>query len=1140
LEGTLLRVTPGSLNTTLHETALGELNQPVAAEVLNCDTGRGIFERDRRYRRFQSPPLREYEADAEELTTEWVTGAGSSVARTGSTDAWTGLTNAQGSDDQYATSSPLVPGDKTEYLRFASFQPPVVIPAAAVLGTMSVEVEASVDPDTGLACDVEDDAAYFLKSSVIEGANQGTGVALPVADAVRTYELDLAATGITYDDLNNGLVGFQIGYAVDPAVAYDPADWDIDVSPVSPVYTDGALNLDVTTNFVVTLTYTGGGSAPPYVIVELTGYARASGAGVGAFSANYGGSVTVDNGLGGFDSGAVMGPALDPPPTLREVTTTVSRRVDLVAGVGTTEVSMHSTTAITGANQQGTILHQLDAEVTSPSNTTVKVDRVRWRMTYTAEGETVELQGAQGVGYGEYAGADEFTAVWGQGAFRVDASTVEEALDDDWSAELSGVLLDIEQWMIWQYKNFLFYTNPYEAVYFREIGTDVWETLYRDTQSPGSTGDAEFSDASPPYEEIHELIAGDAVAATVEGGGPSVAATIEGGLATIETGDRGGGYGKFWIELEITYATAKVLTGNVFGLRIQQVNAVDSETTGNDGFSDLPAANCEVEFETAAAAVTTLPLTVRGKLDQPFGEMCGFVDLTTMTDAAKASVKKLRIKFECYQTGKSFYRLMSAITRCILYKDAVTPLADQVTSNVSDMEYAYNFTEGATTSQARTLIVPKATHLGDQEYSGVSAIGTDKCPFYGSVISVRVPRADAPFTAAATGQLYRKVDDVWYKIHTWTNTEDLIYEDLEPDSVADGSTQETPSFEDVAPSGSASGVICGCAWKGSNIFSHTDGKIYMSRTNTADEVLWDDVVLTNDPGSDDLGPARTTPLADDNVSPAILLLPAENLYAATAKEVYVFIAGDTAYNSSYPRKIDGVRGALGIRSGCVYGDRALIGCQDGLWAVKKSSDFGLQPDELIELTKDVRGSWTTLLGSSPSTVVIRQILGEVWCFNEDRVLHLTKTGQWIPGRWGDGREVNDATSDPNRGLVLQMTDGSLGVIGDFPTDGGSDVLGSDGTTFTWLYRPGKRLESGKPLRLQLIWESDADAALVVAELETELCPAERMSYTDSSGSTNVAVSRKHGGDWRDLTLEGSGRDRILQASIEFKEEVMKR
>jgi hypothetical protein len=46
-------IVAGALNTTLHETALSEGQ---AAEVLNCDTGRGIFEVDQRYRRFQLPP----------------------------------------------------------------------------------------------------------------------------------------------------------------------------------------------------------------------------------------------------------------------------------------------------------------------------------------------------------------------------------------------------------------------------------------------------------------------------------------------------------------------------------------------------------------------------------------------------------------------------------------------------------------------------------------------------------------------------------------------------------------------------------------------------------------------------------------------------------------------------------------------------------------------------------------------------------------------------------------------------------------------------------------------------------------------------------------------------------------------------
>jgi hypothetical protein len=343
----------------------------------------------------------------------------------------------------------------------------------------------------------------------------------------------------------------------------------------------------------------------------------------------------------------------------------------------------------------------------------------------------------------------------------------------------------------------------------------------------------------------------------------------------------------------------------------------------------------------------------------------------------------------------------------------------------------------------------------------------------------------------------------------------------------------------AAQSGVVNGIVCGCAWKGSNIYGHTNGKIYMSKTNDYTSVLWDGVTLTNDIGSSDLGPARTAVLADDTVGYPRLLIPAENLYCITDREVYVFIAGNTAATSSFARKIDGARGTVGIRAGCNYGSDVLYGAVDGLWMTKKSSDYGVQPDELIEVTKQNRTQWLALLGSSPSTLVVRQHLGEIWCFNGSSYLHFNRLGRQIYGEWADGANVIDAVSVPYLGMILQLSDGSLGVIGSYPTDGGADLLGQNGTPVNWSYTTGRRWDPCFIERVSAHWGNGQGVqSNITIQVQTENGQGSVSLQSVGDSACNLPFSRIDNtnqpvrGAWWEATVSGVGADQVYTIEID--------
>lgn len=115
--------------------------------------------------------------------------------------AWIDLTNAQTSNNLYATATALVIGDKTNYLRFTNFG--FSIPTTATICGISIEIEKKA---TGLALvNVTDESVRIIKGGTIVGSDYAdTGTDWASSDFTSSYggSSDLWGTTWTPSDIN--------------------------------------------------------------------------------------------------------------------------------------------------------------------------------------------------------------------------------------------------------------------------------------------------------------------------------------------------------------------------------------------------------------------------------------------------------------------------------------------------------------------------------------------------------------------------------------------------------------------------------------------------------------------------------------------------------------------------------------------------------------------------------------------------------------------------------------------------------------------------------------------------------------------------------------------------------------------------
>ena len=1049
-----------------------------AAYNRNCRTGRGIWELSPRHRRFKQNPNRYYTETGTSCTTYSSDEAVAAESGTGA--PWGDLNNAKALDPLYATC-PLSadPLNVSRYLDITN-----LLPSTTLIGTMSstaVKVSRKVVGDLLVT---ETVVQPRLSGSNL-GSNLSTSYVLTATELESTFNLVSLPTTA---QANAGNFQMRLQYTQetwDPAWS-DPANWTIGISPASPhVYPYAtAGSASHTSNFVVTLTWVGGGTAPSSVFVTLNGattltcVAPATGTG------------TTDNGLGGTDSGDLIATIAVPPDpgtvTSLGTSTLKTERLTVTSGVATRNVTMVSTATVPAAKMRAE--HTLSASIYTPTNSTVYVNSVLAR--FCVSGTQTIKTGAQGIGYGEFETNKEVSVIWGQSEFKCPVSDATGALTSTWTGPNYAGLLDAGSCFIWQYGKWLWYANKTEGVYYREIGTTAFTPLSRDYSFQGNASLSSTYRTTRTWDAVTNTIVITEDLNEIDWVSTAI---VDGAVELTGNTDDTGLDGTF--VFESTWATAENWT---------EAAQFEIELIPGVGASEFYADNrkISINWESAPATYTWQEIEtkqfVTGSHDVGnakktlIGRLKGLV-----AHGAAINVKGIRFTTTSWIDQNNPNEVFATI-KPIRFGGAhlgATSSTDRVWDSGgtgTEIEYACRYKKISTSevSGADVAKAPASLSIG-AKYQSYSTYRGGRTEIRSSFVN------QAPFIEDTSGSpniviefMRKDATGVWRSLGTKGNTGTQSYFD----DYEEWEMSTLPAVTDFSTDvdsgifGEVTGIICGCAWKGSNIYAHTNGKIYMSASNDGKDVLWDGIVETNEViiGSPKTA-ARTDTLADNTVDPALALVPCENLYAITAREVYVFVSDDgTPATSSFPRKIAGAMGVVGTLAACSWKDAALYATMDGLTIVKKSSASGEQPDVLEVITKEIRQTWAWLLGSSPSTTIVRTHLNDIWVLNQSRALWFREGEHFVPIEWADARVAVDAAVSPDYGVIVQWSNGHVSRMQEVVTDGASDTGGTNGLGVTWQYTTGQAENESTISRITATTIGDTTVTLVSDTGENEV------------------------------------------------------
>jgi hypothetical protein len=319
-------------------------------------------------------------------TSYFTDGASATEYSNGTT--WTNFGLPFSSDDSYCLNTfslgAGVNNHRTKYLDCNGYASVPLIPANATITGVSWRLEDSKTGDLA----VTNTHVHPAHNGTSIGSNLATNRVVTTSDVTQTFTM---VSLPTLSQLNSGQMGIHIRYDSEEWLAawQDPANYTVVITPTSPQVRVPADPIPYVTVYTVTITYTAGGTKPPYAFVNLTGQTTIGGDVVPIL-----GTGTTDNGLGGTNSGQIGTLAAVPPdpPTAYTVSTntTVRQKVLMSAGVGTYQVTMTSDGTLPTNKFQAT--HTLTGVFDPATLATVRVDNVSMQICYsiTSSGTNVK------------------------------------------------------------------------------------------------------------------------------------------------------------------------------------------------------------------------------------------------------------------------------------------------------------------------------------------------------------------------------------------------------------------------------------------------------------------------------------------------------------------------------------------------------------------------------------------------------------------------------------------------------------------------------------------------------------------------------------------------------------------------------
>ena len=305
--------------------------------------------------------------------------------------SWSNFGFPFASDNSYCTNTFAlgagVNNHRTKYLTADGYLPSPLIPTNATITGVVYRLEDSKTGDLA----VTNIHAHPSYNNTSLGSNLSTNRVVTTSDVTQ----DFAMVSLpTVAQLNSGLMGIDIRYESEEWLLawLDPANYTVVITPTSPQVRVPADPKPYQTVYTVTVTYTAGGTKPPYAFVNLTGQTTIGGDVVPIL-----GTGDTDNGLGGTNSGQIGTLAAVPPdpPTVYTVSTntTVRQKVLLSAGVGTYQVTMTSNGTLATNKFQAT--HTLTGVFDPATLATVRVDNVAMKVCYTVINTETDVQWSQ-------------------------------------------------------------------------------------------------------------------------------------------------------------------------------------------------------------------------------------------------------------------------------------------------------------------------------------------------------------------------------------------------------------------------------------------------------------------------------------------------------------------------------------------------------------------------------------------------------------------------------------------------------------------------------------------------------------------------------------------------------------------------
>ncbi len=321
-------------------------------------------------------------------------------------------------------------------------------------------------------------------------------------------------------------------------------------------------------------------------------------------------------------------------------------------------------------------------------------------------------------------------------------------------------------------------------------------------------------------------------------------------------------------------------------------------------------------------------------------------------------------------------------------------------------------------------------------------------------------------------------------------------------------------------------ATCGCVWGNSNAIAKSDGYIYFSRVNHPFDFIWSAAQVPDEVDANDYGMPQIVQVGTGNNSVYAMVPVGPVLFIFTSRGVY-YMEGQYPAKAGTPKALNGTYGILGKRAACQAPGGALYGSASGLCFVR--ADGGHE-----EVTKAVSPTWEWLVGGETDGVCLAYRADEIFAFCKNRMMVRDKFGNW----WTDTllKDVECVTSDAIRGVILQFTDGTMGVIGEYSTYGGTNTAGSNGTAGGWSYT-SKKFTGSLQIHKILATFTNAASSNLVFTVKSENNPTganASVTYTSTTPPfQNIGKYGKPYGSWVQFVVSGNYGDELHTMLLEI-------